>query len=47
MKFLPNGDLVIACSDGIIMIWITEVERMAGTPLQLQINFGFLFYVQQ
>lgn len=32
VKFLPNGDLVTACSDGIVRIWTTDAERMAGTP---------------
>lgn len=32
VKFLPNGDLVTACSDGVIRIWTTDADRMAGTP---------------
>uniref|UniRef100_A0A0D6QXS4 Phospholipase A-2-activating protein n=1 Tax=Araucaria cunninghamii TaxID=56994 RepID=A0A0D6QXS4_ARACU len=30
VKFLPNGDLVTACSDGVIRMWTTDHERMAG-----------------
>ncbi|KAL2927495.1 Phospholipase A-2-activating protein [Bienertia sinuspersici] len=29
VKFLENGDLVTACSDGVVRIWTTHVDRMA------------------
>eukprot|EP00252_Welwitschia_mirabilis_P020798 TRINITY_DN5175_c0_g1_i1.p1 TRINITY_DN5175_c0_g1~~TRINITY_DN5175_c0_g1_i1.p1 ORF type:complete len:778 (+),score=142.56 TRINITY_DN5175_c0_g1_i1:80-2413(+) len=30
VKFLPNGDVVSACSDGVIRIWTKAPERMAS-----------------
>lgn len=29
VKFLENGDLVTACSDGVVRIWTTHADRMA------------------
>lgn len=30
-KFLENGDIVTACSDGIVRIWTIDHERTADT----------------
>ncbi|XP_057836619.2 uncharacterized protein LOC131046848 [Cryptomeria japonica] len=32
VKFLPCGDLVTACSDGVVRIWTVDQDRMAGLP---------------
>lgn len=32
VKFLPCGDLVTGCSDGVIRIWTIDQDRMAGLP---------------
>lgn len=29
VKFLENGDLVTACSDGVVRIWTTHADRTA------------------
>lgn len=30
-KFLDNGDIVTACSDGVIRIWTVHQDRMADS----------------
>lgn len=31
VKFLPNGDLITACSDGVVRIWTKNVTRFASS----------------
>ncbi|GAB2267294.1 hypothetical protein Dimus_002279 [Dionaea muscipula] len=40
-KFLENGDLVTACSDGVIRIWTTHQDRIAD-PVELEAYLSIL-----
>ncbi|XP_021738565.1 phospholipase A-2-activating protein-like [Chenopodium quinoa] len=35
VKFLENGDIVTACSDGVVRIWTTHADR-AANPIEIQ-----------
>lgn len=35
VKFMENGDIVTACSDGVVRIWTTNKDRI-GDPHQLE-----------
>ncbi|GAB2222528.1 hypothetical protein Drorol1_Dr00016646 [Drosera rotundifolia] len=40
-KFLVNGDLVTACSDGVIRVWTTHEDRITD-PVELESYFSVL-----
>ncbi|GAB4853932.1 hypothetical protein Ancab_018141 [Ancistrocladus abbreviatus] len=40
-KFLENGDIATACSDGIVRIWTAHQDRIAD-PVELQLYFSQL-----
>nr|GMD16360.1 phospholipase A-2-activating protein [Ipomoea batatas] len=42
VKFLENGDIVTACSDGIVRIWTTQHDRIAD-PLELESYENLLY----
>lgn len=40
-KFLENGDVVTACSDGVVRIWTVQLDRIASS-VELESYFSRL-----